>query len=364
MFPPRYVRERRVVQVWDLTPEACSLKRMWRVHALLIAGALAACRAAPPSPGLVEQDRLAMGSSLHVSVWTDDQTGAARALEAVYSEFDRLENALSIWRPGSDVQRLNEAAGYGQVPVGPDTLQVLETAAEASRLSQGKFDITFGALAEVWKFDHDRDNRVPTVEEIRARLPRVDFTAVRIDRAAGTAEVVRSGVRVHLGGIGKGYAVDRAVALLRQAGFTDFLIQAGGDLYAAGRRGDRPWRVGLHDPRADGATFATIELRDETFSTSGDYERFFIKDGVRYHHLLDPDTGQPARLCRSVTIRARSALTADWLSTAVFVMGPEAGMALVESLPDVDAVIVTASNEVKMSRGIRERLKIDRPPTP
>jgi thiamine biosynthesis lipoprotein len=170
---------------------------------------------------------------------------------------------------------------------------------------------------------------------------------------------------VHLGGIGKGYAVDRAAELLRRAGFGNFLIHAGGDLYAAGRRGNRPWRVGLHDPRgAEGATFASIELADETFSTSGDYERFFIQDGVRYHHLLDPDSGLPARACRSVTILARSALTADWASTGVFVLGPEAGMALVEDLPDVEAVIVTAENEVRVSSGLRARLRIDRQPTP
>jgi thiamine biosynthesis lipoprotein len=306
-----------------------------------------------------------MGSSLRVSIWTTDQDRATTAIDAVYTEFDRLENALSVWRPDSDVQRLNAAAGRGPVPVGTDMLQVLEEAEKANRLTLGKFDITFGALADIWKFDHDQDDRVPSYEEIAARLPLIDRAAVRLDRAAGTAEIVRPGVRIHLGGIGKGYAVDRAIALLRNAGFSDFLIQAGGDLYASGRRGDRPWRVGLSDPRGtDGETFATIELHDETFSTSGDYERFFIKDGVRYHHLLDPATGEPARLCRSVTILARSALTADWASTGVFIMGPEAGMALVESLPDLEAVIVTADNEVRVSSGLKDRLRIDRPPTP
>jgi thiamine biosynthesis lipoprotein len=337
-----------------------------RLLVLVLAGAVAsACRSAPPAPVLVEQDRIAMGSSLRIAVWTADQAEAARAIDAVYAEFDRLENALSVWRDGSDVSRLNAAAGRGPVAVGADLLDVLETAAEASRLTHGKFDITFGALAEVWKFDHDQDNRVPTREEIAARLPLVDHTAVRVDRAAGTAEILRPGVRVHLGGIGKGYAVDRSITLLRQGGFSDFLIQAGGDLYASGRRGDRPWRVGLHDPRGtEGATFATIELHDETFSTSGDYERFFIKDGVRYHHLLDPDAGEPARRCRSVSILARSALTADWASTGVFVLGPEPGMALIESLPDVEAVIVTADNDVRVSSGLKDRLKIERPPTP
>jgi thiamine biosynthesis lipoprotein len=352
-----------------LTPEAWSLKPQAvarRVVIVAVVGALsAACQEAATQAALIEQDRIAMGSSLRVSVWTADKERATKAIDAVYAEFERLEDLLSIWRPGSDVQRLNAAAGKGPVSVGADMLQVLEEAEKANRLTQGKFDITFGALAEIWKFDHDQDDRVPTREEITARLPLIDHTAVRWDRAAGKAEIVRPGIRVHLGGIGKGYAVDRASALLRNAGFSDFLIQAGGDLYASGQRGDRPWRVGVYDPRGtNGETFAAIELHDETFSTSGDYERFFIKDGARYHHLLDPATGEPARLCRSVTILAGSALTADWASTGVFIMGPEAGMALVESLPDVEAVIVTADNDVRVSSGLKGRLKIDRPPTP
>jgi thiamine biosynthesis lipoprotein len=327
--------------------------------------ALSACRATPPTAALVDDTRLAMGSSLQIAVWTSDEPGARRAIDAVFAEFDRLENLLSVWRENSDVQRLNASAGRAGVAVGLDTLAVLEAAQQASRETRGAFDVTFGALTDVWRFDHDQDNRVPAPEAIASRLPLVDHAAVSTDRNAGTARIARAGVTVHLGGIGKGYAVDRAAAMLRAAGFDAFLLQSGGDLYAAGRRGDRPWRVGLHDPRGvDGETFATIELRDETFSTSGDYERFFIADGVRYHHLLDPHTGQPARQCRSVTIVARSALQADWLSTGVFILGPEEGMALVERLPEVEAVIVTAENEVRISSGLSDRLKLQRQPTP
>jgi thiamine biosynthesis lipoprotein len=306
-----------------------------------------------------------MGSELRVAIWTTDAPAAQAAIAAVFAEFDRLEEALSVWREGSDVQRLNAAAGLGAVAVGPDTRAVLDAAQEASRQTRGAFDITFGVLSDVWKFDHDQDNRVPSAAEIAARLPLIDHASVSVDHASGTARISRPGVRVHLGGIGKGYAVDRAVALLRGRGFDAFLLQSGGDLYAAGRRGDRPWRVGLNDPRgAGGESFATIELRDETFSTSGDYERFFIEDGLRYHHLLDPRSGQPARLCRSVTIIAASALMADWLTTGVFIMGPEEGLALVEQLPAVEAVVVTAENEVRVSSGLRGRLTLQRQPTP
>jgi thiamine biosynthesis lipoprotein len=316
------------------------------------------------APHVVEDQRLAMGSLLHLTAWTTDESAARAAFAQVFAEFERLEALLSVWRDGSDVQRLNAAAGTVPVPVHEDTRRVLEAARQVSEWTAGGFDVTFGALADVWKFDHDQDGRVPTAAEIAARLPLVDYRRVRVASGAGTAFIERAGTRVHLGGIGKGYAVDRGVAILRAAGLRDFMVQAGGDLYVAGGNGGTPWHLGIQDPRGPpDAVFATLDVSDATFSTSGDYERFFEKDGVRYHHILDLTTGQPARGCRSVTIVARQATVADGLSTGVFVLGPERGMALVERLPDVEAVIVTADNTVLVSSGLRQRLSISRPPT-
>lgn len=305
-----------------------------------------------------------MGSQLRVLVWTTSEATAAAAIEQVFREFDRLELLLSVWKPGSDVVRINDAAGREPVAVSHDTIAVLEAAAQASEWTRGKFDVTFGALADIWKFDHDQDNTVPDRQAIAARLPFVDYRQVQVDRAAGTAFVRRAGTRIHLGGIGKGYAVDRAAALLRERGFADFLIQSGGDLYVAGRNGDATWRLGIADPRGPaGQTFATLDLGDGTLSTSGDYERFFIKDGVRYHHLIDPESGTPAMGARSVTIVADSAMLADVLSTGVFILGPAEGMALVERLPQVEAVMVTAGNQVLVSSGLDGRLTVTAPPT-
>lgn len=334
--------------------------------ALLLAAVTSGCTAPAPAPTLptrIERSFVSMGSSLKVSIWTTDERKAIAAADRVSREFDRLESLLSVWKPGSDVLRINDAAGLTPVAVHRDTLAVLDAARHASELTGGKFDITFGALAEIWKFDHDQDNTVPDAAAITARLPLVDYRAVHVDAAQGTAFISRPGVRVHLGGIGKGYAVDRAVEQLRAEGFHDFLIQAGGDLYAAGTNNGTPWTLGIADPRGTHTAFAAVPIRDATFSTSGDYERFFMKDGIRYHHLIDPDRGEPARLCRSVTIVARRALIADVLSTGIFIMGPEAGMALVETMPEVEAVIVTASNEVLISSGLKGRVEFRAPPT-
>lgn len=332
---------------------------------VVCAFACVACStSAPVAPHPVERSRLAMGSQLRLLAWTTSEASAATAFDQVFREFDRLEALLSVWKPGSDVVRLNQAAGREPVAVSGDTLAVLEAAAQASEWTAGKFDITFGALADIWKFDHDQDNTVPDRQAIASRLPLVDYRLVEVNRAARTAYIRKAGARIHLGGIGKGYAVDRAAAILRERGFRDFLIQSGGDLYVAGRNGEAPWRLAIADPRGPaGRSFATLDLSDGTLSTSGDYERFFIKDGVRYHHLIDPDSGAPAAGTRSVTIVADSAMLADVLSTGVFVLGPAAGMALVEQLPQVEAVIVSATNQVLISSGLEGRVAVVAAPT-
>jgi FAD:protein FMN transferase len=309
---------------------------------------------------IVERAGVAMGSELRLSAATPDEAAARAAFDAVFAEFERLESLMSTWRAGSEVLRINAAAGVEPVRVAADVRDVLRQARQISEWTEGTFDVTFGALTDVWKFDHDQDNTIPSAAAIRARLPLIDYRQIEIDDRAGTVFLKRQGMKIHLGGIGKGYAV----GILRQAGLRDFMIQAGGDLYVGGRKNGRPWRLGIQDPRgAEGTTFATVDLTDSTFSTSGDYARFFVKDGIRYHHILDLSTGQPARLCRSVTIAAASPVLADAIAKGVFVLGPEKGMALVERIPDLEAVIVTATNQVLVSTGLKTRFVMVAPPT-
>jgi thiamine biosynthesis lipoprotein len=316
------------------------------------------------SSQLVETSRLSMGSTLKVSVWTADRPGAEAAIEDVITEFDRLERVMSVWIEDSDIVRTNEAAGKHPVRVSDEMRQVVTAARQISEWTGGKFDVTFGALSGLWKFDHDQDNVLPDMREVRRRLPLIDYRALQIDAAAGTLFLGREGMSMHLGGIGKGYAIDRGAGILRQRGFQDFMIQTGGDLYVGGLRNSRPWRLAIRDPRgrAD-RVFAELDLTNGTLSTSGDYERFFIEGGRRYHHIIDPATGEPARGARSATIVANTAAVADGLSTGVFIMGADAGMALIERLPEVEGVIVSAKNEILISSGLRGRLRIVAPPT-
>ena len=362
--------------VWHLsrTDALAPLWRLMRPPALAALLGIAGCADPPPAPAApplaapshpVERVHMTMGTELRLTAWTTDAAAAISAFDAVFHEFDRLDALMSVWKPESDVVRLNAAAGDHPVPVSQDTRLVLAAARQISEWTDGKFDVTFAALSGLWKFDHqDKDDRIPDRAAVLARLPLVNYRDLVVDEQAGTAFLTRSGMKVSLGGIGKGYAVDRGVDILRSRGFRDFMVQAGGDLYVSGHRGDRPWRLGIRDPRGPAdRSFATVDLSDGTLSTAGDYERFFMKGGRRYHHILDPGTGEPARGCRSVTIVANKAVIADAVDTGVFLIGPEAGMALIERLPDVEGVIVTARNEVLVSSGLRSRLTVLGPPT-
>jgi thiamine biosynthesis lipoprotein len=313
---------------------------------------------------IVERSRVSMGSEVHLTAWTSDERAATAAFEAVFDEFDRLDGLMSVWKEGSDIERLNRAAGNKPVPVSPEVREVLSMARQASEWSDGKFDVTFGVLSGLWKFDHDLDGNIPARADVLARLPLIDYQKLDVDEVKGTAFLRQKGMRAHLGGIGKGYAVDRAAAIMRGRGINDFMIQSGGDLYVAGSRGDRPWRAGIQDPRGPaGSIFAAMDLTDSAFSTSGDYERSFMKDGRRYHHIIDPDLGEPAKGSRSVTIVTPRAVVADGLSTGVFILGPEKGMALIEKLQGVEGVIVTDSNNLLVSSGLARRLVVRAPPT-
>jgi thiamine biosynthesis lipoprotein len=314
----------------------------------------------------VSRAREAMGTIISLSAWGEDDEQIVRAFEEVFAEFKRIDALMTTWTDDSEVSKINAAAGDGKgVPVSKELIDLLLAARRFSELSDGAFDVTIGSFAGVWKFDEDVDGSIPEDALVEERRKLVAYRDLVIDRGRRTARLKRAGQKITLGGIAKGYAVDRGVAILHARGLVDFIVQAGGDMYVAGQRGDRKWRVGIRDPRgARDDFFAMAEVADMTFSTSGDYERFVLKDGKRYHHIIDPRTGRPATASRSVTVMARDALTADGLSKSLFILGPEKGMALLKKLPGVEAVWVDAENKVHTTPGLADRVKILKRPTP
>jgi thiamine biosynthesis lipoprotein len=254
-------------------------------------------------------------------------------VELAVSEVLRLEALMSVFRSDSEVCAINRMAGRGAVAVTRDTLTVVARSLWASRVSAGAFDVTTESLRGLFAFDAG-GSATPDPAFVAERRAAVDYRHVHVDDVRSTVYLDRADVRISLGGIAKGYAVDRAAAVLLQAGIADFMIQAGGDLYLHGTKADgSPWTAGVRDPRGPAGTyFAVMPVADSAFSTAGDYERSYLADGRRYHHILDPRTGYPATRTRSATVCAPDAQTADALDDAVFVLGPENGLALVNAV--------------------------------
>src|SRR5450432_905896 len=330
------------------------------------AGAPSAGDATAPVPGVghpspVAESFAVMGTEATLTIWTADAPRARQAFADARAELERLERLMTDWeRPEwapSDVVRINKAAGKSAVKVDAETLTVIEQALDMSRRSEGAFDITFAAMKGLWKFDEDLDPTVPPAAELERRRKLINWRDVVVDRRARTVKLRRAEMRIGLGGIAKGYAVDRCVAVLRRGGFADFMVQAGGDLFVAGSKGPANWMVGVRNPRGTPRdVIARMPIKDHAFSTAGDYERAFVLDGKRYHHIIDPKTGYPATASRGVTIMAPNAFLADALDDAVFILGPEKGLALCAKFPDTATVIVDGRNKVWMSPSLRGKL--------
>jgi thiamine biosynthesis lipoprotein len=320
-------------------------------------------------PRRVTVEGRAMGTTVTLVAFTTEalaEPGLRAKLEAGLAEIRRVEGLLTTWREDGEVARVNAAAGREAVRVGPETMAVVQKALWASRASEGVFDVTFEAMHGLWRFDHDHVEAVPSAAAVDRARRLIDFRKLLVDEEASTLRLAEPGMRMSLGGIGKGYAVDAAARVLEREGLSAFFVQAGGDLYVRGKKPfDEPWRVGARDPRAadPGDWFALVDVEDHAFSTAGDYERAFVKDGRRYHHIIDPRTGWPATASRSVTIWAKDALTADALDDAVFILGPEKGLALVESVEGCGALVVDKDNHVHISKRLEGKVRVVHPPT-
>ncbi len=342
---------------------ALLLAACMRTSPRAVDGAARAADAA--SPHVIVKRRKCMGTVCEFQAFAIDDAKVEAAFSRGLDEFDRLEALMTSWRPNSEVSRVNDAAGKEAVKVSPDTLAVIRKAQWVSKLTDGAFDITVGVYKGLWKFDEDNDGTVPARKDVERRRKLVNWQDVIVDEAAGTVMLRRAGQRMNLEGLAKGYAVDAAVKAIRDAGVRDFIVHAGGDLFAAGRRGTRAWRVGIQDPRGPhGKIIYELSLSDQAFNTSGDYERFVIKDGVRYHHILDARTGFPARGMRAITVLASDAFTADTLDTALFAVGPERALKIAESLSGVEVVIIDAKNSVLISTGLQTTIVKRGDPTP
>jgi thiamine biosynthesis lipoprotein len=283
-----------------------------------------------------------MGTRAHVEFLAPAETDPVPALKA---ELERINALLSPWVDDSELARVNRKAADQPVAISGEFYRLLEQAGRFHRLSNGAFDITFASAGHLYDY---REKKAPDAEQLKAAARHIDQDKLKLlsDRRVRFAE---PGMRIDLGGIAKGHAIDRCIALLRDAGIEDAWLSLGGDSHVLGRRDGRAWQVGIRHPREQGKVALRVPVSDVAVSTSGDYQRSFVRDGERVHHIIEPGTGESAGELASVTVIANRGLEADALSTSIFVLGVKKGLALANRLENVSAVLIDRSGRVHYS---------------
>ncbi len=313
----------------------------------MITALLVALFASGDAGKFFETHAVRMGTDVHIVIVTADGERASKAFNAALAEITRVEDLMTDWRDDSQLMAINRAAGSKPVVVDRELVDLLALSRRYSELSGGAFDVTYAAVGKLWDFKK-APATLPDPAEVARAVKKVDYQKLVLDPLKRTAFLREAGMRIGLGGFAKGYAVERAAEKILAMGLRDFSVSAGGDMRVHGTWSGKPWTVGIRDPRTDGL-LAVVPVSNVGISTSGDYERFFMHEGKRYAHILDPRTGYPVSHTASVTIIARDCTISEGLSKSVFVLGWEKGLALVEEFDDVEAVVIEADGAMHMS---------------
>ncbi len=291
-----------------------------------------------------------MGTQAYIEVLAKDDVQAQQAIAFVEAEFARVNALMSPWVESSELSLLNREAARQPVTVSAELWQLLARARQVSELSHGAFDITFASVG--FKFDY-RLHQKPSDAERKEQAQWINYRYVQL-LPKNQVKFSRPQVKIDLGGIAKGYTVEQSIQLLKKMGIRHALVSAGGDTRLLGDKAGRPWLVAIKHPRAEDKQVAQLPLVDQAISTSGDYERYFIEDGKRYHHILDPKTGQSPTELMSVSVIGPDATQTDALSTTLFVLGLERGMQLIEQIPGYDAVFIRSDRQMFFSKGLQQ----------
>lgn len=297
-----------------------------------------------------------MGTIFDITAIGDDEKAVEEAANKAFDEIKRIDALMSRYKEGSEVSLVNKNAGIAPVRVGQELIEVLKEAVKISDLSGGAFDVTIGPLTDLWGFDVEK-RVVPSPDDIERLRKLVDYKKLKIDEAVSTVYLEEKGMMIDVGGIAKGYAIAGAMKVFEDASIKNVIINAGGNLNLRGGKKGKPWRIGIQDPRDESKILGKLDLTEISVATSGDYQRFFIKDGMRYHHILDPRTGYPAKGLISATVIGRSKTSMDGFSSAVFILGAEKGAALMKKI-GAEGIIVTDDGKITVSEGLKERFSV------
>jgi thiamine biosynthesis lipoprotein len=312
---------------------------------------------APQKERVFKKSRSVMDTFVTITVVARTSTGADEAIDKAFHEIERLEKAATFYSPDSEISRINLNAGTSPVKVSPDILDLLTKARQVSEVTDGAFDLSIGPVISLYDF---RNEINPGNSEVREALSLVGYRNMSINREQSTVFLRKSGMLIDAGGIMKGYAAGRAAEVLKKHGIRSGIVAVAGDIRTFGLKPDgKPWRVGIRHPRGKGQDdiIGVIQLSDMSISTSGDYERFFVLNGRRIHHLISPKTGYPAEGCQSVSIVSPDGAFADAYSTAIFILGPEKGLKAIEKA-GLEGIIIDRNGIVHATPGIRGYLEL------
>ncbi len=303
--------------------------------------------------------RLTMDTVAELRFQARGARDAEEISDRVFDEIERLEKLFSRSVPESDISNINDNAGQKPVKVSPEVFFVIKEALEYAELSEGAFDPTVAPLTDLWGFFSDQDYRLPEPGEIEDTLQLVNYGLVELDQEEQTVYLPLPGMGLELGGIAKGFIVDQALEILQEEGVKNAYVNAG-DIGLLGTRPDGdPWRIGVRNPRDEMDMIAVLPLENKAVDTSGDYERFFEEEGVKYHHILDARTGMPAEELASVTVVADTTMAADVLSTVAFILGPQQGFDLIEKKAGAEGIFVTPELEITYTAGLEDTIEIE-----
>lgn len=298
-----------------------------------------------------EKEFEVMGTIARVEFETESEQKAQLLITDVIDEMNRVDQLMSPFKTTSELSKLNQQAAKHPVQISDELYRLLQRSAYYSNLTQGAFDITFSSVGYLYDY---RNNKKPTKAQKESLVSSINYKSVKLSNQLSSVkqsivQFKNPNTKIDLGGIAKGHAVDQCIKLLQKSGIKNAFISAGGDSRVIGRKNGRLWYIGIRHPRNKDKLIVNLPLENTSISTSGDYERFFIQDNIRYHHIIDPKTGDSSRNSQSVTILAENSVDADALSTSIFVLGPVKGMALVNTLPNVSAIIVDINGKMTVS---------------
>lgn len=295
---------------------------------------------------------VSMGVSFEITLVAHNSAQAENYFNIGKKEINRIENLISSWNPRSQTSQVNLSAGSRGVMVDAELFSLIQRAQTISALTDGAFDITFAAIDPIWAFD-GQEKTMPEETVLKASIAKIGYSKIQLDSGSNKVYLPIEGMKIGFGAIGKGYAADRVKKLLKSYGVTSGVINASGDIAAWGAQPDgTPWQIGLVNPMKENKVFAWFPIKDSAVVTSGDYKKYVMIDGERYGHILNPKTGIPSKGLVSVTVFAPKAEMADGLATALFVMGHETGIHLVNQLPEVDALMIDTSGQIFTTKNI------------